>query len=183
VSSVGERCVMPGFYRKALVPLLAAGSLFACRTAQPRGAGAMVVTPLYSPAAIPVYLGVDGPHLFAHGGDANADFDAELQQDGCVRGAVNGNPIQVCPVGGQGDSRRTYRLDGPLGSRTFTLEQSGDRIYVDFGINQGRAQFLVPDGLLRDHPEMVAAAWFYGAFGRLRPGSETQAYAIRPRNA
>ena len=141
----------------------------------------MMVTPLFNPAATPVYLGVDGPHLFAHGGDANVDFDAELQQDGCTRGAVNGNPIQVCAVGNQAGSTRTYRLDGPLGSRTFTLEQRRDRIYVDFGINQGRAEFDVPDGLLQDHPEMVATAWFYGAFGRIRPSSETQAYVIRPR--
>jgi hypothetical protein len=179
---VRRMTVLPAFVRKLCLPLLAAGSLVACRTAQPRGSGAMVVTPLYNPAAIPIYLGVDGPHLFAHGGDANVDFETELQQDGCARGAVNGNPIEICPVDpAQSGRTRTFRLNGPLGARTLTLEQRGDRVYVDFGINQGRAEFVVPDGLLHDHPEMVAAAWFYGAFGRPRPGSETQAYVIRPR--
>jgi len=172
--------------RSLVFPVAAAALLFGCRTAQPRGAGALVVTPLYNPAAPPVYLGVDGPHLFAHGGDAGVDFDVEAQPDGCARGAVNGNPIDVCPVpsqAGQSDSTKTFRLNGPLGARTFTLEQRGDRVYVDFGINQGRSEFVVPDGPLRQHPEMLAAAWFYGAFGRPRPGSETQAYLIRPRGS
>ena len=177
---------MRGLTRKLCLPLLAAGLFVACRTAQPKGAGAMIVTPLYNPAAIPVYLGVDGQHLFAHGGDANVDFDVELQQDGCARGAVNGNPIEVCPVegqSGQSDAVKTYRLNGPLGARTFTVENRGDRVYVDFGINQGRAEFVVPDGLLRQHPEMVATAWFFGAFGRPIPGSERQAYLIQPRGS
>jgi len=177
---------MPAFSRKLCFPLLAAALFLACRTAQPRGSGAMIVTPLYNPAAIPVYLGVDGPHLFAHGGDAGVDFDVEEQQDGCARGAVNGNPIEVCPVPSQSDQSeavKTFRLNGPLGARTFTLESRGERIYVDFGINQGRAEFVVPDGLLRQHPEMVATAWFFGAFGRPIPGSETQAYLIRPRDS
>jgi hypothetical protein len=175
---------MPGFPRPLILALAAAVGLpFACRTPQ-RGSGAMVVTPLYNPAAIPVYLGIDGPHLFAHGGDAGVDFDIETQPDGCARGAVSGNPIAVCPVEGQpgqSDSTKTFQLEGPLGTRTFSLEQRGDRVYVDFGINQGRGEFVVPEGLLRQHPEMLAAAWFYGAFGRPRPGSETQAYVIRPR--
>ncbi|MFL5310820.1 MAG: hypothetical protein ACJ79H_10250 [Myxococcales bacterium] len=168
-----------------LVPVVAASLLFACRTAQPRGSGALVVTPLYNPAARPVYLGVDGPHLFAHGGDADVDFEMEELQDGCARGAVNGNPVEVCPVPGQpGESGpvKTFRLNGPLGARTFTVEQRGDRVYVDFGINQGRGEFVVPDGLLRQHPEMAALAWFFGAFGRPRPGSERQAYVIRQRD-
>jgi hypothetical protein len=176
---------MPALPRRSILPL-AAVLLFACRTAQPRGSGALVVTPLYNPAAIPVYLGVDGPHLFAHGGDAGVDFEVEQQQDGCARGAVNGNPVEVCPTPGQtgqSDSVKTFRLTGPLGARTFTLEQRGDRVYVDFGINRGRAEFVVPDGLLRQHPEMIAAAWFYGAFGRPRPSSETQAYLIRSRGS
>jgi len=177
---------MPGLARKLCFPLLAAGLFVGCRTAQPKGAGAMIVTPLYRPAAIPVYLGVDGPHFFAHGGDADADFDLELQQDGCARGAVNGNPLEVCPVPGQPgqpETIRTYRLNGPLGARTFTVESHGDRVYVDFGINLGRAEIVVPDGLLREHPEMVATAWFHGAFGRPIPGSERQAYLIRPRGS
>jgi len=172
--------------RSLLFPLAATALFFGCRTAQPRGAGALIVTPLYNPSATPVYLGVDGPHLFAHGGDAGVDFDVEEEQDGCARGAVNGNPIDVCPVpsqSGQSDAVKTFRLNGPLGARTFTLEPRGDRVYVDFGINQGRAEFIVPDGPLRQHPEMIAAAWFYGAFGRPRPGSETQAYVIRPRES
>jgi hypothetical protein len=176
----------PVLARNLFLPFLAAGLLVGCRTAQPKGAGALIVTPLYNPAAIPVYLGVDGPHLFAHGGDANVDFELELQQDGCARGAVNGNPLEVCPVAGQpgqADSARTYRLNGPLGARTFTVESRGDRVYVDFGINQGRAEIIVPEGLLREHPEMVASAFFYGAFGRPIPGSETQAYLIRPRGS
>ena len=177
---------MPALPARFVLPLAAAALLSGCRTPQPPGAGALVVTPLYNPSAIPVYLGLDGPHLFAHGGDAGVDFEVEEQQDGCARGAVNGNPIEVCPVpgqSGQSDAMKTFRLNGPLGARTFTVEQRGDRVYVDFGINQGRAEFVVPDGTLRQHPEMVAAAWFYGAFGRPRPGSDTQAYLIRPRES
>ena len=165
--------------------LVASSLVSGCRTAQPKGAGALVVTPLYNPAARPVYLGVDGPHFFAHGGDAGVDFDVEEQQDGCARGAVNGNPIEVCPVqsqSGQGDVVKAFRLNGPLGARTFNVETRGDRVYVDFGINQGRAQFVVPEGLPREHPELVAAAFFYGAFGLPRPGSERQAYLIRPKD-
>jgi hypothetical protein len=175
---------MSGLARKLCLPLLAIALLVGCRTGQRKGAGALMVTPLYNPAAIPVYLGVDGPYLFAHGGDANVDLDLELQPDGCARGAVNGNPIEVCPVPGQPgqpETNRTYRLNGPLGARTFTVESHGDRVYVDFGINQGRAEIVVPDGLLRLHPEMAATAWFFGAFGRPIPSSETQAYLIRPR--
>src|SRR5712692_8177011 len=92
---------MPELARRLCLPLLAAGLLVGCRTAQPKGAGALIVTPLYNPSAIPVYLGVDGPHLFGHGADAKVDFDLELQQDGCARGAVNWNPIEVCPVPGR----------------------------------------------------------------------------------
>ncbi|HEX9603673.1 MAG TPA: hypothetical protein VF973_07950, partial [Myxococcales bacterium] len=92
---------MPGLARKLCLPLLAAGLFAGCRTAQPKGSAALFVTPLYRPAATPVYLGVDGSHLFAQGTDANAVFDLELQQDGCARGAVNGNPVEVCPVAGQ----------------------------------------------------------------------------------
>jgi hypothetical protein len=152
---------------------------------QHRGSGAFMVTPLYRPQTYPVYLGLDGNHLFAHGGDANVDFDLEQQQDGCARGAVNGNPIEVCPVpdnptAGSGNVK-TYRLNGPLGEHTFTVEMRGDRAYVDFGINQGRAQFVLPEGLPRQHPEMVAAAFYFGAFGLIRSGSETQAYLIQPR--
>jgi len=175
---------MRSLLRALPLPLLAA-SLLSCRTAQPPGAGALLVTPLYNPAAIPVYLGVDGPHMFAHGGDAGVDFDVEEQQDGCARGAVNGNPIEVCPVPGQpgqNQNVKTYRLNGPLGARTFTVDARGDRVYVDFGINQGRAELVVPEGLPRQHPEMLAAAFFYGAFGRPIPGSERQAYLIRPRD-
>jgi hypothetical protein len=152
-------------------------------THQQAGAGAFMVTPLYRPDAIPVYLGLDGSHLFAHGGDANVDFDIEEQKDGCARGAVNGNPIEACPApesGGSGNVN-TFRLNGPLGERTFTVDLQGNHAYVDFGINTGRAQFTLPEGLPRQHPEMVAAAWFYGAFGRIRPGSETQSYLIQPR--
>ncbi len=177
---------MLGLARKLCLPLLAAGLFAGCRTAQPKGSAALFVTPLYRPAATPVYLGVDGSHLFAQGTDANAVFDLELHQDGCARGAVNGNPVEVCPVAGQAgqtDTVKTYRLNGPLGARTFTIENRGDRAYVDFGIGLGRAEFLVPDGLLRQHPEMVAAAWFHGAFGRLIPGSDTQAYLIQPRGS
>jgi hypothetical protein len=175
---------MRSFIPKLSVPLLLAGSLVACRTAQPKGAGTLIATPLYNPAAIPIYLGVDGPHVFAHGGDANVDLDAELQQDGCTRGTVNGNPIEVCPVDrGQSGSTRTFRLNGVLGARTFTVQHDGDRAYVDFGINQGRGEFILPDGLLREHPEMIAGAWYYGLFGRPRPGAETQAYVIRPRGS
>ena len=47
----------------------------------------------------------------------------------------------------------------------------------------GRAEFVVPDGFLRQHPEILAASWFYGAFGLPRPGSETQAYVIEPRKS
>lgn len=152
---------------------------------QHRGSGAFVVTPLYRPDAIPVYLGLDGNHLFAHGGDAGVDFDLEQQQDGCARGAVNGNPVEVCPVldapGAASGNVKTYRLLGPLGERTFSVEMRGDRAYVDFGINQGRAQFVLPEGLPRQHPDMIAAAFFYGAFGLIRSGSETQAYLIQPR--
>jgi hypothetical protein len=167
------------------LPLVAAGLFPACRSAQPRGSGAMVVTPLYDPAAIPVYLGVDGPHLFAHGTDARADFDLEAQPDGCDRGTIGTNPVEICPVPGQSDSgkAKTWRVNGPAGARTFTVETDGDRVYVDFGISLGRAEFVVPDGLLRQHPEMLGAAFFYGAFGLPRPGSERQAYLVRPRDA
>jgi hypothetical protein len=171
--------------RSAVRPLafFFVAAISAACTPQHRGSGAFVVTPLYRPDAIPVYLGLDGNHLFAHGGDAGVDFDLEQQQDGCARGAVNGNPVEVCPVPDSAASGnvRTYRLLGPLGERTFSVEMRGDRAYVDFGINQGRAQFVLPEGLPRQHPEMVAAAFFYGAFGLIRSGSETQAYLIQPR--
>jgi hypothetical protein len=145
-----------------------------------------MVTPLYGsgPATVPIYLGIDGEHLFAHGRDANIDFDLEAQQDGCSRGTMNGYPLEVCPVTnerGTSGSVKAWRVSGPLGDRTFTTELEGDRVYVDFGISQGRAQFLLPEGLPRQHPEMVGAAFFYGAFGRPRPGSETQAYLIQKR--
>jgi hypothetical protein len=166
-------------------PLLIAGLLAGCRTAQRKGEGALVVTPLYNPAVTPAYLGVDGSHFFAQGTDANAVFDLEVQQDGCARGTLNANPVEVCPVPGRDGSGevKTYRLNGPLGERTFTVESRGDRVFVDFGASIGRAEFVLPDGLLRQHPEMVATAWFHGAFGRPRPGSETQAYLIRPRGS
>jgi hypothetical protein len=174
-----------GCARTLCLPLLAAGLLAGCRTAQPKGSAALVVTPLYNPGAKRIYLGLDGSHLFAQGMDANAIFDLELQQDGCGRGTINGSPVEVCPVAGQGqsDQMQTYRLKGPLGDRTFTIDHRGDRVFVDFGASLGRAEFVVPDGLLRQHPEMAAAAWFYGAFGRPRPGSETQAYLIQPRGS
>jgi hypothetical protein len=154
----------------------------ACATPQ-RGSGALVVTPLYNPSAIPRYLGVDGQALFAHGGDAGVDFVLEEQPDGCARGNVNGHPIQVCPVTepGQPPGVKRFRLDGPLGSRTFTAEVQGDRVRVDFGINQGRAEFVVPEGLLRERPELLGGAFYYGAFGLPRPGSDLQAYLIQPR--
>ena len=176
---------MPRFPVRQVALFFVAAIGAAC-SAQHRGSGAYVVTPLYRPDAIPVYLGLDGSHLFAHGGDAGVDFDVEAQQDGCGRGAVNGNPIEVCPApgssGGSGNVK-TFRLNGPLGEKTFTVELQGDRAYVDFGINLGRAQFVLPEGLPRQHPEMIAAAWFYGAFGRLRPGSENQAYLIQARGS
>src|SRR6266852_5578299 len=120
---------MPELARRLCLPLLAAGLLVGCRTAQPKGAGALIVTPLYNPSAIPVYLGVDGPHLFGHGADAKVDFDLELQQDGCARGAVNGNPIEVCPVPGQpgpGRDRRARRALAPApgdGRRRLVLRR------------------------------------------------------------
>jgi len=94
--------------------------------------------------------------------------------------------VALADTGGQDPNSdvKTYRLKGPLGERTFTVESRGDHVYVDFGIGIGRAQFVVPDGLLRQHPEMVAAAWFHGAFGRPpTPGAELQAYLIRPRGS
>jgi hypothetical protein len=176
---------MSGFVR-SWSTLLFIGSLCAACTPQYRGSGALIATPLYRPDAIPLYLGVDGQHLFAHGGDANVDFDFEQQQDGCARGSFNGYPIEVCPVAtaqGKSDAVKTWRFNGPLGTRTFTTEQHGDRIYVDFGINQGRAQFVVPSGLLQEHPELVGAAFYAGAFGLPRSGSELQAWLIRPKAA
>jgi hypothetical protein len=164
---------------------LVAALPFAC-TPQYRGSGALLATPLYRPDAIPIYLGVDEPHFFAHGGDANVDFDMEAQQDGCARGSVNGYPVEACPAAGEQDksgSVKTWRFNGPLGTRTFTTESQGDRVYVDFGISQGRAQFVVPSGFLQQHPELVGAAFFAGAFGLPRPGSELQAWLIRPKEA
>jgi len=155
----------------------------ACATPQ-RGSGAYVVTPLYRPNAIPVYLGLDGTHFFAHGGDARTSFDLELQQDGCARGASGPDQIEVCPVRESGDSgpARAWRVNGPFGTHTFTIDPRGDSAYVDFGINLGRVEVVLPkQGLLHDHPEMVAAAFLSGAFGRLNPNSETQAYLIEPR--
>ena len=156
----------------------------ACASQQQRGSGAFVVTSLYRPDAIPVYLGLDGTHVFAHGGDARTSFDLELQQDGCARGASGPDQIEVCPVRESGDSgpARAWRVNGPFGTHTFTIDPRGDSAYVDFGINLGRVEFVLPkQGLLHDHPEMVAAAFLSGAFGRLNPNSETQAYLIEPR--
>ena len=164
--------------------LFLAAAICAACTPQYRGSGALIATPLYRPDAIPLYLGVDEQHVFAHGGDANVDFDLEQQQDGCARGTVNGYPVEACPVAneqGKSDKVKTWRFSGPLGTRTFTTESQGDRIYVDFGINQGRAQFVVPQGLLQEHPELVGAAFYAGAFGIPRPGSELQAWLIRPK--
>jgi hypothetical protein len=172
--------------RLVLLPLVAA--VCAACSAQRPGSGAYVVTPLYRTNAIPVYLGQDGTDLFASGPqDANAAFDLRLEQDGCARGSVYPNPIEVCPMKEPGESGppATYMIKGPFGSRTFTIDRRGDdTVYVDFGINLGRVQFVLPkQGLIHDHPEMIAAAFFSGAFGRLRPTSETQAYVIEPRRA
>ena len=101
-------------------------------------------------------------------------------------GGMNGYPVEICPVPGEpgkSDAVKTWRFNGPLGTRTFTTESHGDRIYVDFGINQGRAQFVVPSGLLQEHPELVGGAFYAGAFGLPRPGSELQAWLIRPKEA
>jgi hypothetical protein len=176
---------MPGPIR-LLVPLSAVALLAGCRTAQPPGQ-AFELTPLYNPNPTrAVVLSVDGPHVYGRPVDARAGFDLEVQQDGCTRGNVGGNQVEVCPVpdprGGSSGSK-TFQVSGPLGARTFTLEQRDDRVYVDFGINQGRSQFVIPDGFLRQHPELIAAAWFYGAFGIPRPGSDTQDYVIEPRRA
>jgi len=178
---------MPARFR-LLLPLAALGLLAGCRSGpQPRGT-AFEVTSLYNPnpsRAVDLYL--DGAHVIGRPADARAGFDLELQQDGCARGAVSGNyKVEVCPVASQGggsDATKSFRLDGPAGARTFTLEQRGDRVFIDFGINLGRAEFVVPDGFLRQHPEILAASWFYGAFGLPRPGSETQAYVIEPRKS
>jgi hypothetical protein len=170
--------------RLALVPLVAA--VCAACSAQRPGSAAFVVTPLYRPNAVPVYLGLDGTHLFAQGGDARAAFDLQTEQDGCARGSIYPDPIEVCPVQqpGQSGPPTTYRIKGPFGIRTFTVDRRGDSAYVDFGIDLGRVEFVLPpQGLIHDHPEMVAAAFFSGAFGRLRRNSETQAYVIEPRRA
>lgn len=177
---------MPAPFR-LLLSLAAVGLLAGCRSGpEPRGT-AFEVTSLYNPnPARAVDLYVDGAHLVGRPPNARAGFDLELQQDGCARGDVGGNKVEVCPVPterGGSDSVKTFRLDGPLGSRTFTLELRGDRLFIDFGANLGRAQFNVPEGFLREHPEMIAAAWFYGQFGLPRPGSETQAYVIEPRRS
>src|SRR6266852_4770220 len=151
---------MPSLSR-LLVPLAALGLLAACRTAQqPRGTG-FVLSPLYNPnPSRDVDLGVDGSRVIGVPWDSRAGFDLELQQDGCTRGEVGGNRVEVCPAqteSGDSDSAKS------------------------FGISQGRAQFVVPDGFLRQHPEMIAAAWFYGTFGLPRPGSDIQSYLIEPR--
>jgi hypothetical protein len=173
-------------FRLVLLSLVAAACA-ACSAQRP-GSGAYVVTPLYRTNAIPVYLGQDGTGLFASGAqDANAAFDLRLEQDGCARGSVYPNPIEVCPMiePGQSGPPATYQIKGAFGSRTFTMERRGDdTVYVDFGISLGRVQFVLPkQGLIHDHPEMVAAAFFSGVFGRLRRNSETQAYVIEQRGA
>ncbi len=177
---------MPSLSR-LLVPLAALGLLAACRTAQqPRGTG-FVISPLYNPNPTrDVYLGIDGSHVIGVPADSRAGFDLDLQQDGCTRGDVGGNRIEVCPAQterGGPDPASSFHINGPLGTHTFTLQQRDDRVFVDFGISQGRAQFVVPDGFLRQHPEMIAAAWFYGTFGLPRPGSDTQSYLIEPRRS
>src|SRR5207302_9573464 len=93
----------------------------ACATPQ-RGSGAYVVTPLYRPSAIPVYLGLDGTHFFAHGGDARTSFGLELQQDGCARGASGPDQTEVCPVRESGDPGpvRAGRANEPVGLHTVT---------------------------------------------------------------
>ena len=177
---------MPAPFR-LLLPLAALGLLAGCRSGpEPRGT-AFELTSLYNPnpnRAVDLFL--DGAHLVGRPRDGRAGFDLELQQDGCARGDAGGNKVEVCPVATErsgSSSVNSFRLDGPLGARTFTLEQRDDRVFIDFGTNLGRAQFVVPDGFLRQHPEMIAAAWFYGAFGLPRPGSETQAYLIEPRRS
>ena len=169
---------------RLILPLAALALLAGCRTAQPPGQ-AFELTSLYNPnPSRAVVLSVDGPHLYGRPVDVSAGFDFELQQDGCGRGNVGGNQVEVCPVpdsrGGSAGAK-TFQVSGPLGTRTFSLEPRDDRVYVDFGISQGRAQFVIPDGFLRQHSELIAAAWFYGAFGIPRPGSDTQAYLIEPR--
>jgi len=170
---------------RLLLALAAVGLFGACRTGpEPRGT-AFELTSLYNPnpsEAVDLYI--DGAHVIGRPPHGRAGFDLELQQDGCARGNVGGNTVEVCPVanqsGGSG-SVKSFRIDGPLGSRTFTVEQQGDRVFIDFGASLGRAQFVVADGYLRQHPELLGAAWFYGQFGIPRPGSETQAYVIEPR--
>ena len=175
---------MPGPIR-LILPFAALALLASCRTAQPPGQ-AFELTSLYNPDPTrAVVLSVDGSHLYGRPENLRGSFDFELQKDGCTRGNVGSNQVEVCPVadrGGSGEAK-TFQVSGPLGTRTFTLEPRDDRVYVDFGISQGRAQFVIPDGFLRQHPEMIAAAWFYGAFGVPRPSSETQSYLIEPRRA
>ena len=169
---------------RLIVPLAAVTWFAGCRTAQPPGT-AFELTSLYNPnPSRAVVISVDGLHVYGRPVDATAGFDLEVQQDGCARGNVGGNQLEVCPAPdarGGSSGAKTFQVSGPLGVRTFTLEPRDDRVYVDFGISQGRAQFVIPEGFLRQHSELIAAAWFYGAFGLPRPGSDTQAYLIEPR--
>jgi len=175
---------MPARFRPFLA-LVAVGLFGACRSGpEPRGT-AFELTTLYNPnpsEAVDLYI--DGSHVIARPPHGRAGMDLELQQDGCARGDIATNTVQVCPVANQSGasgSAKTFRVDGPIGSRTFTAEQQDDRVFIDFGASLGRAQFVVPDGYLRQHPEMLGAAWIYGQFGIPRPGSETQAYVIEAR--
>jgi hypothetical protein len=155
-------------------------SCAACANTQRPGYGSLILSPLYNPSATnSVYLGADGSHFFAMNGDAaGIDFDLAPAPDGCAYGTVSGVETTVCPTD---ESRKTWRATGPMGNQTYSVSRSGDNIYVDLGFNRGRASFVVPTGLLTAHPELVGAAFSYGAFGIPRAGSYNQAYAITTR--
>jgi hypothetical protein len=171
--------------------LLAFALALACAPAR-KPIGELVVHPVHElfPQMSTVHeaaFRLEHGRLTGSGAHAGADLDLVAMDDGCIRGDVFSQHLQICPApAASGDPQGLYRWQsmGMDGTAFATqLLDLGDRLRIEAG--RTNVELAVPPGPvgdeLRSHPELLGAAFAFGLFPASSDPRDLWVYEARTR--
>ena len=170
--------------------LVLAAVCLACATTGRRPVGELVVRPLHEqvPSTKVIHdaiLRLENGRVVFSGSSAGA-LDLVTLEDGCLRGSVRGQSVQVCPGTPAPDNKNlVWWHSTGLNVVGFSTElvDTGDRLHVT--ANGIDADFPLPQGPvgdeLRRHPEFLGAAFAFGLIPPSADSRELWAYSTEAR--